>query len=297
MDTSKQQVVLGSSIGNEMKQIEQFLEQAQHLPPAPRPLARLVEYTSEPDQDLEEVVNIISYDQGLTASILKLSNSVILGSSVATESLKEAAFRIGYNEVYRLAMIICGEQILQCQASSGVDPDELWRHSVTTALAAQRIAHIVSANENVAFTAGLLHDIGKVVFAEVLSTTYANILREIELHQYPLSETERELIGIEHAELGGKLLSRWNFPSSLCSAITYHHAPDKAGPNCVLASIIFLANHIAYFIGHGQGNQTLSLYQKRNVMRLLELEPNHLCCIIDKTLKSFESTKSFFHLR
>lgn len=294
---STQRVSFSSPNVKEMKQIEQFLEQAQHLPPAPRPLAKLVEYTSEPDQDIEEMVNIISYDQGLTASIIKLSNSAILGSSIPTDSLKDAAFRIGYNEVYRLAMVICGEQILQCNPSSGVDPDELWRHSVTTALAAQKIAQIVSANENVAFTAGLLHDVGKVVFAEVLITTYANILKEIELHQYPESETERELIGIEHAELGGKLLSRWNFPMSLCGAVTHHHSPDKAGANTVLASIIYLANHIAYFIGHGFGNQTLSLYQKRNVMRLLELEPNHLCYVIDKTLQSFESTKSFFNMR
>src|SRR5439155_5197999 len=108
------------------------------------------------------------------------------------------------------------------------------------------------------FTAGLLHDIGKTVLVLRAGKTYKLLLAELEKSHSSLLEAEQKILGVQHPELGARLLENWNFPASLVAAVRFHHDPNQAGPHSKLAAYVYLANLISYFLGHGHGYQSLS---------------------------------------
>src|SRR6185436_17072621 len=122
----------------------------------------------------------------------------------------------------------------------------LWRHSVTTAVAAEVIAGHVNQGEAVAFTAALLHDIGKIVLASLEGPTFVTLLALAGDSEQSLVEAERTAFGTDHADIGGRLLERWNVTPDLVMAARFHHTPEEAGPHQKLAATVHLANVIAY---------------------------------------------------
>src|SRR5579862_3446251 len=149
---------------------QDYLKVADHLPPAPRILPRLLHLLSDHDGDLGEVIELISFDPGVTARVLSTCNSAYFGLPSRANDLGEAVSQLGMRRVYDIVAIACGSSTLQ--AGDGRVPVELWQHSVMTALAAQILAKDVQLNEGMLFTAALLHDIGKVVLAQTWKDQY-----------------------------------------------------------------------------------------------------------------------------
>jgi putative nucleotidyltransferase with HDIG domain len=150
----------------------------------------------------------------------------------AGRRFSEAVNRLGFRQIYTLVAAVSGARALSpSQRGYGINAGELWRHSVTAAVAAQLIARRTADDESTVFTAGLLHDIGKIVLAEALEHIYAKLVEESQTQQAALVETEKRLLGVEHAEIGGRLLSRWKFSENLVSAVWFHHRPAAAAPH------------------------------------------------------------------
>lgn len=101
----------------------------------------------------------------------------------------------------------------------------MWKHSVTSAVAAQVVARRIEEDESLVFTAAPLHDIGKIVLAEALELIYYRLVDDALKEQSAMIEKEKKLLGVQHAEIGGRLLSRWNFPPNLVGAVWHHHRP------------------------------------------------------------------------
>lgn len=281
-----------------MQEIDDFIDRAEHLPAAPKVLPQLMSLLNDINADITEIEQMIGLDPALTASVIRVCNSAFFAGSEPVGDLSEAVGRLGYQQVLRIvASLRVGKMLSGDQKGYGLDEGELWKHSVTTGLAAQLIARDTGDNESVAFTAGLLHDVGKIVMAEVLEHIYGKLIEDVEKNQQSLLEAEKRLLGVHHAEVGGRLLARWKFPEGLVAAVWHHHQPSLAEGQERLASLVYLGNMIAYFIGQGFGHQAFALRGRTEALELLNLKGDALPYYMIKTYESLEEIEVFLQLR
>jgi len=247
----------------------------------------------ETDVDSSRVVKLISFDPALTAGVIRLCNTAYFAAGSPTVDLQDAVTRLGFQQVYRLVAVASGAKLFsQSQAGYGLEPGELWKHSIASAVAAQLVARKVGENENLVFTATLLHDVGKIVLASALEGIYVKLLRETEANQGSLMEAEKKLLGVQHAEVGGNLLKRWKFPPSIVSAVWFHHNPQSAIPHHRVASCIYLGNMVAHFMGHGFGHQALAQRGRTEAMTILNLPPDSLPQFMIETFEQLRLVES-----
>jgi putative nucleotidyltransferase with HDIG domain len=209
---------------------EDYLTRADRLPPAPRVLPQLLSLLSDPDCETSKVIELISFDPALTAKVLRICNSVAFGLARPVTDIDEAVQRLGLRMIHQMVTAAVGSQSLQ--AAPSALPSELsqrlWEQSVTTALAAQMLAKDLRLDEGVLFTAGLLHDLGKVVLAAVWNEKYVELLEQTAATPPDLVRMEEETFRVNHGELGGRLLALWKFPPAI-SASVWHHANPRRG--------------------------------------------------------------------
>ena len=279
-----------------MQELDDYINRVEHLPPAPAVLPKLLPLLNRADTDNNQVVQLITYDPSLTARVLQLCNSAFLGGASPAADLQEAVTRLGYNEVYRIVAAVSGARALSpAQKGYGFAAGELWRHSVAAAVAAQAIAEDLEEEAaSVAFTAGLLHDIGKVVLAEALEHVYAKLIQETEDNQESLLDAEKKLLGAQHAEIGGRLLTRWSFPDNLVEAVEFHHQPDAASTHGRLAAFAYLGNLIAHFMGFSYGHQAFAFRGRLEALTLVDLTPDQLPKYMIRTFERLAVIEALF---
>jgi putative nucleotidyltransferase with HDIG domain len=278
-----------------MQELDDYINKVKHLPPAPVVLPQLLPLLNQPDIDCSRVAEVITYDQSLTAAVIQTCNSAYFAGRSPVEDIQEAIQRLGFREVYQIVLAVSGARVLgPAQKGYGIAEGELWRHAVCTAVAAQLMAEDKGENTSVVFTAALMHDVGKLVLAGALESIYAKVVEETELNQYSLLETEKKLLGVQHAEVGGRLLARWKFPANLVSAVWFHHQPEAAKPHERLASYVYLGNMIAHFMGYGFGHQAFALRGRAEALEILGLTADDLARYMMKTLEKFEEVQKLF---
>ena len=198
--------------------------------------------------DTEEVVEVVRYDPGLTSRILQVCNSPAYRPRNGISSLHEAVNHLGSASINRLVwQVSMAGSMQKSLASYKMEAGMLWRHSLTTAIAAEEMSKLSGKDENrdAAFTAGLLHDIGKVLTNVALSPYVPSFNDYVLEDGLPPHHAESALLGFNHAEVGGRLLQKWGQDSSLVLAVVHHHSPDMAASNR-LATLVSAANRIAY---------------------------------------------------
>ena len=224
-------------------EVDAFLDGVDALPASPYPLPELFKALSDPDADLTHVVDLISSDPGLTTNLLKLCNSAYLARGKAVNNVTEAVNRLGFRAVYRVVAAIKSPQLFKAsKGSEGIPLHEIWKHSVVTALACQYMADDFGEDSGVLFTAGLLHDLGKVLFCQKLKERYRQVIVSATENQQALSVAESNAFGVEHGHLGARLLERWNFSQELVYGVRFHHQPHQAENFEKLAAIVQVAS-------------------------------------------------------
>jgi len=210
-----------------MEELDAYINQVKKLPPAPRTLAKLLMLLGDPDIDASQVVSLITHEPALTANVLQRCNAAYFATGEPVGNIGEAVTRLGFNHIFRMVAVVVGAQAFGgSQKSYGFEYGELWRHSVAAALAAQKMAESKGDDGNMAFTGGLLHDIGKNVLAEALEDHYRALIEQTEASQQSLLEVEKSILRVQHAEVGGRMLARWNLPENLIEAIRASGAKD-----------------------------------------------------------------------
>lgn len=276
-----------------MLELDDYINRVRHLPPAPKLLPPLLALLRQTDIDVSRVIQLIVHDPALTANVLRLSNSAAFNRGEAVENLGDALARLGFETVYRLVVTVCGSKMLSPrQAGYGLDPGELWQHSVTAAVAAQIVARECHEDDNLAFTAGLLHDLGKLVISQALEGRYVQVTEQVEQHGRSLLDAEKAVLGVQHAEIGGRLLHRWNFPPALVQAVTWHHQPAEAGAFQRLAACTYTGNLIANLIGQSYGIHSLALQGRQEPIILLGLGGDGLERCMIRTQEAFEGVEA-----
>lgn len=227
--------------------LDSVLDRVDALPPSPYPLPELFRALTDPDTDIGKVVEIISYDSALTARLLQLCNSAFISRGRPANTVTEAINRLGFHTVYRVVASIKGPQIFQAKGKAfGFSPEEIWKHSVMTALNAQFMGEDFGEDSGMLFTAGLLHDIGKVIMGMAFQSEYASVVSAARLEKKPLAEVEAAVFGFEHAALGARLLERWKFSPELAASVLHHHQPLQARPRERFPAIIQVASALSH---------------------------------------------------
>lgn len=257
---------------------ESLIAATQFLPPAFELIPRLLLLLDDPEADSEELAQLIRTDPGLTANVLRIANSACLGGVRRTESAAEAISRIGLREVYRALMQVITSPALKGQEVFGMQRVDLWRHSLATAVAAETLArHLTDEDHEVAFTAGLLHDLGKALFSRTGARDYSQLLQFCAMRNDPVCEVEREAFGVDHAAIGAELLRAWKFPDRIAAAVAAHHAPlEAADGDERLASLVYAGNILAYRLGEGNGYPVYAIEADAAALELINMRPETL---------------------
>jgi putative nucleotidyltransferase with HDIG domain len=281
-----------------MQELDDYIDRMENLPPSPRILPPLLQLLNQPDVDSSRVVSLITLDASLTVAVLKLCNGTAMGTAVKIDDLGHAVTRLGFQQVYQLVAAICGRRTISPQQPGyGLDEGELWRHSVVAAVAAQIIARDVDVSESTAFTAGLLHDIGKIVLSQALVGRYAAVLEEVEHQHQSMMDAEKHLLGVQHAEVGARLLARWEFPPNLVLPVCHHHDPAAAAPYARIAACVYLGNLISDFMGHGYGHYAFAVRGRADAMGILNLDASALPHYMIRTQERYAEVEALTRLR
>lgn len=229
-----------------MPSIDVLIRKVDQLPSIPAVIKRLVDLTADPESAIADILELIEKDQALTAGILKLSNSSYYGLSQQVSSIKEAVVMLGFTTVSNMCITLGPSLYFRRDVwIYGQTGSDLWRHAIGTAICCEQLArrHCEELVE-LAYTAGLLHDIGKLVLAEYHEDDLKRV-KELEKNGKSLARAEHEILGTSHAAVGGKLARRWKFPAQLVKAIKYHHEPSRARGESTLCELVYMAEILA----------------------------------------------------
>jgi len=237
------------------QKIDEQLADIEKLPAMPSVVQKIVVLATDPDADIHKLSDEISKDTGITAGVIRLSNSAYYRPQKPVRSVQEAVVTLGLRTVKNIVLITASKGILASPLEGyRMEAKDIWDHSLLVAELAGRVSKTkrTKTPPDVAFTAGILHDIGKVVLAQYFKKVFRQVAAEVEKNpNEPFAEVERRIMGYDHAELGGKLLTIWKFPPDLCEAVSFQYTPEKAKISPELASLVHISNQIALAAGVG----------------------------------------------
>jgi len=257
--------------------LDRLIAEANELAPLPASTVRLAGLVANPDCHLDDVAELIAFDQALTVKLLRAANSAASASAAPVGTAKEAVFRLGAAQVLALTVACGARPFLQSRvAAYGLDEGALWRHSVAAAVAAETAPNFCEVEAPPeTFTAALLHDVGKLVMGRFLSPEILGFIqRAQEVDHLGQLEAESLLLNVHHGELGGLVAQHWQLPPRIVKGIIYHHTPELALD--VICDFTCLANQVAKRIEAGLDGRRFELAVEPGVMERLGLTQSKL---------------------
>jgi len=200
------------------------------VPSAPKLYFEVVKALQSPDADLVTIAGLISRDPAMTAKLLQLSNSAVLGLRQRVGNVQDAISYLGLETTRSLILLAHTFSYCDQTKVAGFSIEQLWQHSLATGLLAKKIASLAGAPERIveeSFLGGLLHDIGKLLLAVNLGFDYGGVIARSRQGNMALWEAEMERYRATHAEVGAELLAVWNLPLSVVEAVALHHYPTR----------------------------------------------------------------------
>jgi len=226
---------------------ESLVEGTVQVGTLPAVFFRVNEAVEDPETTFADLGRIIGADSGLTARLLKIVNSPYYGFETTIDTLEHAITLVGMGEVRDLVLATTVIRYFRGVRGEQLDMASFWLHSIACGIAARNIAVLrQEAGVERYYVAGLLHDIGRLV----LFMNYPNEMKEAVLRYERgglLIDAEREVLGVDHAEVGAALLAKWKLPASLAAMVRGHHAPNVADQNFTGSAIV----HVADVLVHG----------------------------------------------
>lgn len=234
-----------------MIDLDEMARAAARLEPLPTSTTRLAALVCEGAPELGQVVEIVQFDEALTASLLQTANSSWSASRTEITTVRDAVIRLGASPVLALTLgMRVRHHLGDALPKYGLSEGELWRHSVAASLAAELLTQWAAHRPPPeAATAALLHDVGKLVMERFLDPDLLDQLGEAQEHGATRLEAEAAVLGIDHAELGGLIARSWGLPESLVCGIRGHGHP-RAGDDLIVHAV-FLADGLAKSVGAG----------------------------------------------
>jgi putative nucleotidyltransferase with HDIG domain len=225
--------------------LEQFLQGIHTLPSLSSAVMELLSSLNQDDIDNDVLATKIGQDPALTARTLKLANSSFYGMSFKSKTLREAVSVLGSRTVRRLATSAAMVDTFSGDIRCGFDVKTLWQHAIAVALCAGELARNSNVNQDMAYVAGLLHDVGRLVLATQRPADYALAMAYRAEHDCSVLQAERHQFDTDHAAVGAALIQHWRLPEELRQAIANHHTAQETDGQ-MLPLMVMVADAMAH---------------------------------------------------
>lgn len=213
------------------EKIRNIVAQLNTLPSFPSLYFEIMRELDAPDPSLEKVAAIVAKDPGMTAKLLQIVNAASLGLARRFSNPTEAVQQLGIAAVQSLALSAHVFTCFESRALKGFSITKLWDHGANTARIARKILQLERADPTLAeeaYTAGMLHDIGKLMLANNLPEPFQRTLDLTQAKEIRFIEAEQEIFGANHAGVGAYLLGLWGLPTTIVEAVAFHHQPSRS---------------------------------------------------------------------
>jgi len=239
--------------------IEKLLNRVDSIPHNFHIAIKVAKMLDDFNVNIKELSKIIGVDQSFTVQLLKLCNSAQYGFSRKIVTVNDAITRLGFKTLKSLVFVVVSKSSFNKPIEGyNLEKGELWRNSIACAVYSKYLAEISGYKDpELAFTSGLLRDIGKLIIHEYIKDEYNNIVNLVNSENIGFSEAEEKILGYNHSQVGSKIASKWNFPKTLEETIEFHHNPNDTNRTYLdnhLVNIVHIADSIAMMLGMGIGN-------------------------------------------
>jgi len=242
----------GALSGESLK--EKIFRSLRDLPPMPQVAQKARQVLSNPNASYADLARVIETDQGIVTRVLKMANSPFYGLSGNVSTVHHASAVLGSKALMDLLNLACSSEILgKTLPGYDLSAGDLWKHSLAVARASQVLAgRVQPALEQDAFSAGLIHDVGKLILDPYIDERKAEFQSFVMLQNETFLSAEKRILGFDHAELGAEVCEKWQIPRHIALALRFHHDPAPSNRD-TLSYIVHAADAIAIMSGIGAG--------------------------------------------
>ncbi|MGD9200009.1 MAG: HDOD domain-containing protein [Chitinispirillia bacterium] len=239
---------------SDVSSYQKIVENIESLPSFPAIISKLLDVVNSSDTSAYDAAELIEKDPALTSAIIRIANSAFYGIPRSISSVSSAVVILGFNTIRTIAI---SHSIMKSFPSKNLNNEfdrmRFWQHSIVCAQAAKilakRLMPSIMLDPESAFCAGILHDIGKLIFDEFENDKFSKTCRYSKINNIQIEEAEKKILGISHSEIGSILADKWALPTDLEYAIIYHHSPQSLEKINEIVTIIHLADQLTHILG------------------------------------------------
>jgi putative nucleotidyltransferase with HDIG domain len=274
---------------------DKILAHINNLPTLPTVYSAISEAMQNPLVTTDEIARIISSDQSTAFKVIKVANSAYYGFTTKIDTISNAIFYLGFNEIKNLVLAV---SIMNMFSKNKLllkfKPVDFWAHSIAVGVASRLIGESVgNINLDNYFLAGVLHDIGKLIFFEYISDEYANVLTYSEESAIEIREAELKILGINHQTIGGLVADQWKLPSNIKNVIRYHHNPNiVTSADKLMVSVIHLADILVKSLCLGYSGDNFVPRPDKEIVANLKLPDDIFHKIYNILVAEFQQTSA-----
>ncbi|MDA1274689.1 MAG: HDOD domain-containing protein [Verrucomicrobia bacterium] len=280
-----------------MEDYKSVLASAKDLPTLPNVVLRLHSLIRDPNSGAAEIAEVINRDVALTSKTLRLVNSAFYGFAQRVDSVAHAIVIMGMNKVKSLVLTASVLDTFKNRGFESFDYAGFWEHAIGTGITAEALAkHLKSNVTEDAFVAGLLHDLGKLIFCQYFPEDHAKVMHLINEQQLTVSQAENQLLGFDHTLIGSWLAEKWKFPEELCLSIRMHHEPAHARVHRDRIWLVHAADVFTRALGIGNGGDPFVPERHRQVWDHFQLNATLVDTVFQQALDGMANAGEFLEL-
>ena len=268
------------------KELNLILDDVKSFPSMPAAALKLLALLKDDDASSAQIEQVLRYEPGLTANILKLTNSAYFGLPTQVGSIRQAILLLGWKKLIQIVLTSCVSAIID-KPVQGYDlpAGDLWRHSIAVSVATEALIKLLKLSvPDEVFTAALLHDVGKMVLGRYVEAEILHMDEEA-MQGLSFEQVERSMFGIDHAEIGAKILRRWSFPTGMINIVRWHHEPDNAPKPDIAIDVVHTADVLCLMAGIGMGREGLQYQPSEMASKRLGLTQKHIEIVASQMLQ------------
>jgi putative nucleotidyltransferase with HDIG domain len=278
-----------------------FVEKMDQIPSLPSIVSRLIRVVNSSESSAEDVADLIEKDPALTSKVLRLANSAFYGIPRSVSSVQSAVVILGFNTLKSIVLSASAAVLFSSMKEPQVfDKSRFWKHSIVCALAAktiaQRMMNKIGIDPESAFCAGIMHDVGKLIFELFSPQEYRDLCQRSLLSSISLVEAEVVSMNIDHAEIGRILADKWALPIDLEYAIVFHHQPQGANKMKELVSLVHIADAITHQLDCGLWDNEKAPVEWKGARTVLSIDDDHYTRIVDVVREEIDNYQEFLSI-
>lgn len=274
---------------------EQFFRDSKSLPSLPTIFYELEKEIDHPRSTSDSIGEILMNDPSLVSRLLALSNSAFYGFSRRVETIPNAIQLLGLKQIRDLVMATAVMDSFRGVSSDLLEMDQFWIHSIGCGVAAAALAQEKSdPNPERYFVGGLLHDIGRLALLIKMPEEMSTVLTRHRETRVLTSLIEQEVIGFDHAMVGGRLVEQWKLPIALSEVVKHHHSPEKSISASFETAVIHMSDLLVHALELGQSGETIVPNLSPMAWERIGLDLNVLDKVMENTLIRTEQLCQIF---